>query len=67
MKKLKIILIILIGFAGNSLVQIEEGWKASLETVERLSKIRPDLNVYEEKVPVYTLQIRYKNMYLFIL
>jgi hypothetical protein len=31
------------------------GWKASVETVERLSKRRPEFNYVEEKVPAYTL------------
>jgi len=35
--------------------QTEEPWKASAETVERLSGSRPEFNYYEEKVPVYTL------------
>jgi hypothetical protein len=35
--------------------QAGETWKASPETVERLSKSRPGINYYEEKVPAYTL------------
>jgi hypothetical protein len=35
--------------------QTNESWKASKETVERLSKERSDVNYYEEKVPGYTL------------
>jgi hypothetical protein len=35
------------------LAQTGESWKASLETVERLSKSRPEFNYYEEKVPAY--------------
>lgn len=36
-------------------VQAQAGWKASPETVEKLSKSRPEFNYYEEKVPLYTL------------
>ena len=32
-----------------------EGWQASKETVEKLSKSRSEFNFYEEKVPSYTL------------
>ncbi len=35
--------------------QPAEGWKASKETVERLSKPGVEFNYYEEKVPAYTL------------
>ena len=35
--------------------QAGEGWKASRETEERLSKSRPEFNYYEEKVPSYIL------------
>jgi len=35
--------------------QTNESWKASKETVEKLSKDRSEFNYYEEKVPVYTL------------
>jgi hypothetical protein len=35
--------------------QTEEGWKASPQTVEKLSKERSEINYYEEKVPSYTL------------
>ena len=35
--------------------QKNEGWQASKETVEQLTKARPSVNYYEEKVPVYTL------------
>lgn len=35
--------------------QQEEGWRASPQTVERLSKGQPDFNYDEEKVPAYTL------------
>jgi hypothetical protein len=31
------------------------GWQASKETVEKLSKSRPEINYYEEKVPSYKL------------
>ncbi len=35
--------------------QTGESWQASPETVERLSKSKPEFNYYEEKVPAYTL------------
>lgn len=41
--------------SGYVCCQTEEGWKASPEVVERLSKARSDINYYEEKVPNYTL------------
>jgi hypothetical protein len=39
----------------KNIAQTEEGWKASKETVERLSKNQPQFNYYEEKVPDYNL------------
>lgn len=35
--------------------QDREGWRPSVETVEKMSKARPQLNFREEKVPEYTL------------
>lgn len=35
--------------------QKSEGWRPSVETVEKMSKARPQLNFHEEKVPEYTL------------
>jgi hypothetical protein len=35
--------------------QTGEGWKASRETEERLSKSQPEFNYYEEKVPAFTI------------
>lgn len=35
--------------------QNNQGWSASKETEERLSKDRPEFNFYESKVPSYTL------------
>lgn len=40
---------------AGSLAQNAEGWRASKETVERLSKSRSEVNYYEEKVPAYKL------------
>ncbi len=40
---------------SGAFAQNEEGWKASPQTVEKLSKARPNINYYEEKVPSYTL------------
>jgi len=37
------------------LAQSIVGWRASPETITRLSKSRVDINYYEEKVPTYTL------------
>ncbi len=39
----------------ENFAQTEEGWQASKETVERLSKNQPQFNYYEEKVPDYIL------------
>lgn len=41
--------------ALNLAAQNERGWTAPAETVEKMSKSRPQLNFYEEKVPEYTL------------
>lgn len=38
-----------------SSAQFSNGWKASPELVEKLSKSRSDVNYYEEKVPSYIL------------
>lgn len=35
--------------------QSNEGWHAALETIEKLSKEKPDINYYEEKIKAYTL------------
>ncbi len=43
------------GFSCNLSGQQEEGWKASAQLVERLSKSQPEFNYYEEKVPLYIL------------
>jgi len=37
------------------IAQQEEGWRASQQTVERLSKNQSEFNYYEEKVPAYAL------------
>ena len=42
-------------FNINLAAQNTEGWQASKETIERLTKSRPTVNYYEEKVPSYTL------------
>jgi hypothetical protein len=39
----------------HSVAQTVAGWQASKETVEKLSKSRPEFNYYEEKVPGYSL------------
>jgi pimeloyl-ACP methyl ester carboxylesterase len=44
------------GFLNMSLhSQVPETWKASTETVDKLSKLQPDFNYFEEHVPPYTL------------
>lgn len=50
-----LISIVLIVSAYNLSAQCEESWKAPIEAIERISKSRPEFNVYEEKVPTYTL------------
>lgn len=47
--------LILLVFGSNISAQPAEGWKASKESVERLSKPGVEFNYYEEKVPTYTL------------
>ena len=49
------ILIIIAAYSYNSSAQTYSSWHASSETVEKLSKERPEFNYYEEKVPSYTL------------
>jgi hypothetical protein len=39
----------------NAAAQTETGWKASPQTVEKLSKERSEFNYYEEKIKPYTL------------
>jgi pimeloyl-ACP methyl ester carboxylesterase len=46
---------LLLHVPSELLAQKDEGWKASKETVEKLSKDRSEFNYYEEKVPRYTL------------
>jgi hypothetical protein len=41
--------------AENVAAQDNTGWTAPAETVEKMSKSRPELNFREEKVPEYTL------------
>jgi hypothetical protein len=48
-----LLFIILLSWPINA--QTIDGWQASKETVERLSKSRPEFNYYEEKVPSYSL------------
>lgn len=56
MKKIypQIVLVLSFTISSASLAQ-EAGWKASQETVEKLSKSRSEFNYYEEKVPAYSL------------
>lgn len=59
MKKVSVFIIclsiVLILSTHGAIAQKEEGWKASQQTVELLSKARPEINYYEGKVPLYTL------------
>lgn len=49
-------LAIVTAFASSGLsAQTGESWRASRETVEKLSKGQTEFNYYEEKVPSYTL------------
>ena len=48
-------LLLLLQFPSELQAQINESWRASKETVEKLSKDRSEFNYYEEKVPSYTL------------
>jgi pimeloyl-ACP methyl ester carboxylesterase len=50
-----ILILFLILSHADTFGQPDEEWKASKETVEKLSKSRNDINYYEEKVPLYTL------------
>lgn len=47
--------LIFILFSIDVIAQQEEGWRASQQTVERLSKNQSEFNYYEEKVPAYAL------------
>jgi hypothetical protein len=49
------LLLLLVQVPAVTHAQNDDGWKASKETVEKLSKDRSEFNYYEEKVPVYTL------------
>jgi len=55
LKKNSVFLVLLLTAMPFGFAQQSESWKASMETVERLSKSRPEFNYYEEKVPAYTL------------
>lgn len=45
----------LLMFAVSLSGQQGDGWKAPTQVIEKMSKARPDINYYEEKVPTYTL------------
>jgi hypothetical protein len=53
--KFIIVISILLTQVYIAAAQADTDWRASQQTVERLSKSRPEFNYYEEKVPVYTL------------
>lgn len=46
---------IMVLVAANVSAQNDAGWRPSMETVEKMSKSRPELNFREENVPAYTL------------
>ena len=46
---------LILNYNNNLIAQNDQGWKTSIETVEHLTKATPNVNYYEEKVPVYTL------------
>lgn len=50
-----LILLFTILYAVNLTAQNNTGWRASVETIRKMSESRPQLNFYEEKVPEYTL------------
>lgn len=52
---ISVVLICLISINIETQAQGVEGWKASPQVVERLSKGRTDVNYYEDKVPAYVL------------
>jgi len=55
-KRISFILLFSLTIITSSLLaQKTEGWQASKETVEKLSKSGSEFNYHEEKVPVYTL------------
>ncbi|MBC7889861.1 MAG: acetylxylan esterase [Ferruginibacter sp.] len=43
------------GFSHALMAQSADGWRASSQTIEKLSKEKPEINYYEEKVPPYNL------------
>ncbi|MCE5348131.1 MAG: acetylxylan esterase [Bacteroidales bacterium] len=54
--QLSLLLLFAIDFIPSGLLaQTHEGWQASKETIEALTKARPEVNYYEEKVPAYNL------------
>ncbi|MDP3001578.1 MAG: acetylxylan esterase [Bacteroidales bacterium] len=50
-----IIVLILIFQIYNAAAQSDNSWRASTQTIEKLSKSGSEFNYYEEKVPSYTL------------
>lgn len=58
MKKIFILCSLLSAFLAVAVkAQDENGWQASADVVEKLSKSRTDVNYYEEKVPSYSLPL----------
>jgi len=51
----KLVLILLTGLYAGVNAQPSGSWRASAETVDRLSKSQPQFNYHEEKVPSYIL------------
>ncbi|MDA3865762.1 MAG: acetylxylan esterase [Salinivirgaceae bacterium] len=48
-------LIVLSVFSFNVFSQSNNGWRASTQTIEKLTKEKPEINYYEEKVSTYPL------------
>ena len=55
MKKIAVLSVLIIMSATIICSQSSDSWKASAELADKLTKSRPGINYYEEKVPVYTL------------
>ncbi len=49
------VLIVFLVFTSSLLGQSNDGWRASNVTIEKLTKEKPEINYYEEKVQPYTL------------
>ncbi|MDA3865774.1 MAG: alpha/beta hydrolase-fold protein [Salinivirgaceae bacterium] len=50
-----VLLIVLSVFTSGLMGQSNDGWRAAIQTIEKLTKEKPEINYYEEKVQPYTL------------